>query len=87
MKVEMVDAVDSAESVPWLLRLPPGPSVGSFKDVMLALGRLKCQARARCVELIAEFHRRGLPCEYKLGVRDILALSLEPEPFLTPRSL
>jgi hypothetical protein len=87
MKGEMVDAVDLAESVPWLLRVPPGPSVGSFKDVMLALGRLQCQARARCVEFVAEFHRRGLPCEYKLGVRDILVLSPEPEPFLTPRFL
>jgi hypothetical protein len=77
--------VDLAKTAPWLFRFPVGPSLRSLKDGLGALLILDCLARARCVDLIAEARRRGLPCQAKLGVGDILALSLEYKSPFTPR--
>ena len=83
----MVPVVDSAAVLPSLFGFPLRDLFdGELEEYLRDLSRLTRRLRSLRAELVAEAERRGVKCRPKLGVREILALSLEPEPFLTPPS-
>jgi len=87
MRADRVPEDDLAEIAPWAFAFPlEGLLPGELALALRELVSLRQLTRAWMAELLAEAERRGISCRPKLGVFEILALALEPEPFPTPGS-